>query len=191
MRKIILASTSPRRQELLKRIGLRFTIEPSDYEEDMTLDLPPRELAKFLSRGKAEAVAKRHKNAVVIGADTFVVFRNKLMGKPHSPAEAKKMLRMLSGKTNSIVTGLTVIDTASGKRISRSSEAKVSFRKMTAGEINGYVRSGEPLDKAGAYGVQDIGSIFIRKIEGDYSSILGLPVGTLTNILRQLGIKVL
>jgi septum formation protein len=191
MRKIILASTSPRRRAILKRTGLRFTIEKSDYEEDMTLKMSPRELAKFLSRGKAEAVAKHHKNAIVIGADTFVVFKNKLMGKPHMPANARKMLRMLSGKTNSILTGLTVIDTANGKTISRVSEAKVSLRKLTSKEIDAYVRSGEPLDRAGAYDIHERGSVFIRKIEGDYAGALGLPIGVLADILKKFGVEVL
>jgi septum formation protein len=113
------------------------------------------------------------------------------MGKPGSKAEAKKILRLLSGKTNSIITGLTVIDTASGKKISKVSEAKVSFRKILPREIDAYVRSGEPMDKAAAYGVQELGSIFIRKIEGDYSGIVGLPLGALAAILEKFGVKVL
>jgi septum formation protein len=190
MRKIVLASTSPRRKQLLKLTTLKFAVDPGDYEEDMSLKLPPRKLVKLLAQGKAEAVAKRHKNAIVIAGDTFVVFRNKHLGKPKSPAEARKMLRMLSGKTNSVVSALAVIDTKSGKKFTSVCEIKVTFRKMPPSEIDAYVRSGEPMDKAGAYAVQSIGSLFVKRIEGDYSGLVGMSLVDLGRILKKLGVKI-
>jgi septum formation protein len=188
MRKIILASTSPRRQDILERVGLKFVVEPSDYEEDMSLKMPPRELAKFLSRGKAEAVAKKHKDAIVIGADTFVVLGKELMGKAHTPAQAKSMLRKLSGKKHCVLTGLTIIDTKKKKSISRVSESFVYFKKLSTKEIDAYVGSGEAFGKAAAYAIQGRAAAFIRKTEGDFWGIVGLPVYELVWILKRLGV---
>ncbi len=189
--KIILASTSPRRKELLQKIGVKFKIKDSDYEENMKENLPPHALAKKLSRGKAEAVAKRHKNAIIIAADTIVVLDQEVMGKPHSPKEAKAMLKKLSGKTNLVITGFTVINTKTNKIISKSIETKVHMKKLNPKIINAYVKSKEPLDKAGAYAIQGLGSILIDKIEGDYSNIVGLPLAPLVVALKKFGVKVL
>ena len=191
MRKIILASTSPRRKALLAFTGLPFAVEESNYEEDMTLPLPPKKLAIFLSRGKAEAVARRHKNAIVIGADTFVVVGRELMGKARTPAEARLMLRKLSGRKTSAITAFTVIDTKSGRRVSKAVESLVYFKKFTARDIEGYIRSGESLGKAGAYTVQGLGGVLIRKIEGDFPGIVGLPIYALSETLKKFGISVL
>lgn len=190
-RKIILASTSPRRAALLKQLGLRFTIVPSRYEEDMRLKLKPKDLAKHLAFGKAQAVARRFKNAVVIAADTFLVFRGRLLGKPRSRREAKRMLEALSGKAHSVVTGFALMDTASGAAITEAVESRVYFRKLDPREIAAYVASGEPLDKAGAYGIQGLGGIFVKKIEGDYFNVVGLPIGVLVKRLREFGVRVL
>ncbi len=191
MKQIILASTSPRRKEILKKTRLKFKTVASDYEEDMSLKLSPKELAKKLSWGKANAVAKKYKNAIIIGADTFVVLKNELLGKPHIEIEAKKMLRKVSGKTLSIISGFTVIDSDSGKKISKAIETKVYIKKLTTREINGYVKSKEPLDKAGAFAIQDLGATFIKKIEGDYLNVIGLSLYELTKVLRKFGINVL
>jgi len=190
MRKIILASTSARRKELLAKTGLKFSVVSSDYEEDMTLKLPPRELAKVLSMGKAEAVAKKYKDAIVIGGDSFVVYRNHIWGKPHTPRRAKAMLRELSGKMNSVVTGFSIIDARTGKRVSRTVECKVFFRKMTDHEINAYVKTGEPLERAGAYSAQERGSVFVKKMEGSFSAAIGLPVRELVQELKKFGIEI-
>jgi septum formation protein len=190
MRKIVLASTSPRRQELLQKTGLRFTVDPGDYEEDMTLKLEPLELAKFLSRGKAESVAKRHKNAVIIGADTFVVYKKEVWGKPHTPRKAIAMLKKLSGKSHFIITGFTIIDTKTSRTTSRASISKVYFKKMPASEIRAYVRTQEPLEKTGAYAIQELGSAFIRRIEGDFFGAMGLPIFELTQELKKFGVDV-
>ncbi|MDA8431780.1 MAG: Maf family protein, partial [Nitrospiraceae bacterium] len=173
-RRIILASSSPRRKELLSLTGLKFTVDAGDYEEILTSSVPPRSLARRLSLGKAETVSRRYGNALIIAADTFITFRGNLLGKPHTPKEAGRMLRLLGGKTHSVITGFTVLDTASGKRRSRSVETRVRFRKLTPSEIRAYVRTGEPLDKAGGYAIQGIGSLLVREIEGDYFNVIGL-----------------
>ena len=186
MKKIILASGSPRRKELLTDAGIKFDIDVSDYKEDMTLDLPPHELAKYLSKGKADAVAGRHKNAIIVAADTFVVLKGEVLGKPHTKEKAKEMLKKLSGQTHSIVTGFTIIDTATGKTISEAHESKLYFREILLEEINEYVASGEPLDKAGAYAVQGGGGKFVEKIEGDYSNIIGIPMKAFLEKLEKI-----
>jgi len=191
MRKIVLASASPRRKDILGMTGLRFTVRASDYKEDLSLPLPPRELARFLSRKKAEAVARKQKKAIIIAADTFIVFNNRLLGKPHSDEEAGKMLRMLNGKAHSVITGFTIMDAANGKTVSRSIETKVYFRKLGKEEILSYVRSKEPLDKAGAYAAQGLGAAFIEKIDGDFFNVMGLPLCALTQGLKMFGIHVL
>ena len=191
MRKIILASTSPRRKELLAKTGLKFRVVPSDYEEDMSLKLPPKELAKVLSMGKAEAVAKKYKDAIVIGADSFISFHGHVLGKPHTRARAKAMLALLNGKMNEVVTGFSIIDTRTGKHISRVVVSRVYLRKMTGREIDAYVRTGEPLERAGAYSAQERGSVFVKKIDGDLFAAIGLPVYDLVSELRKFGVDML
>ena len=163
----------------------------SDYEENLSLSLRPRELARFLSRKKAEAVTHRYKNAIIIAADTFIIFKNKLLGKPHTDKEAAKMLNMLNGKTHSVITGFTIIDTGNNKKLSRSVETKVYFNKLSEEEINAYVRSKEPLDKAGAYAIQGLGAVFIERIEGDFFFFFGLPLCALTESLKKFEVSVL
>ncbi len=191
MRKIILASASPRRKEILKITGLNFAVCTSDYEEEINLPLRPRELARFLSRKKAEAVAHKYKNAVIIAADTFIVFKNRLLGKPRTDKEAEKMLGMLNGKMHSVITGFTIIDTANNKILSRSVETKVYFKKLGVEEISAYVSSKEPLNKAGAYAIQGLGAVFIKKIDGDFFNVMGLPLCALTESLKKFRVHVL
>ena len=186
MRKIILASGSPRRKELLADAGIKFDIDVSDYEEDMTLDLPPHELAKYLSLGKARTVAGRYKDAIIVAADTFVVLKGEVLGKPHTKEKAEEMLEKLSGQIHSVVTGFTIIDTATGKTISEAHESKLYFREILPEEIDEYVNSGEPLDKAGAYAVQGGGGKFVEKIEGDYTNIIGIPMKAFLERLKQI-----
>ena len=191
MRKIILASASPRRKEILKITGLNFAVCTSDYEEEINLPLRPRELARFLSCKKAEAVAHKYKNAVIIAADTFIVFKNRLLGKPRNEKDAGKMLRMLNGKSHSVITGFTIMDTGSNKTLSRSVSTMVYFKKLSREDIRAYVRTKEPLDKAGAYAVQGLGAVFIEKIDGDFFNVMGLPLCALTENLKKFGIYVL
>jgi septum formation protein len=188
---IILASASPRKKEILKKTGLKFKVYESDYEEKMDLGLKPHELARFLSREKARDVARRHRDALVIAADTIVVLRGRLFGKPRNEEQAKEMLRALSGKAHSVITGFTIIDTAGKKEISRSVESKVFFKRLSADEIETYIRSGEPLDKAGAYGVQGLGAVLVKRIEGDFFNVVGLPLNALAESLKEFGVNVL
>ncbi|MEK7540947.1 MAG: Maf family protein [Patescibacteria group bacterium] len=191
MKKIILASQSPRRKELLLQIGLDFEIDPSNYEEDMTLKMNPAKLAEHLSLGKARDVAKRYKDAIVISADTIVAVGNEVFGKPKTPERAKYMLEKLSGRAHSIITGFTIIDTKSSKQISNSVETKVYFKNLSEQEIDSYIATGEPLDKGGGYAIQGKAALFVEKIEGDYFNIVGLPILSLSEELKKFGINIL
>ena len=190
-RTIILASASPRRKEILEKTGLKFKVDESDYEEKTDPGLKPHDLARFLSREKARDVARRHRNALVIAADTIVVLRGRLFGKPRNEEHAKEMLKALSGKAHSVITGFTIIDTAGKKELSRSVESKVFFKRLSADEIEAYIRSGEPLDKAGAYGIQGLGAVMVKKIEGDFFNVMGLPLDALAESLKKFGVNVL
>lgn len=191
MKQIILASTSPRRKELMGKLGIPFVVKPSEYEENMKLKIPPKKLAKFLSLGKAKALAITNPNSIIIGADTFVVLGQKLLGKPHNEAEAKAMLKKINGKTLSIITGLSVLDSDTGRVVSQSTETKVFIKKLSKTEIENYVKTGEPLDKAGAFAIQGIGSLIVKKISGDYLGAIGLPLGVLAEELKKFGVTVL
>lgn len=189
MKKIVLASASPRRKEILALTGLRFSVEPSDYEEMLDHTVNPHVLAKRLSLEKARAVAGKYKDALIIAADTFIAFKGKLLGKPHTSKEALKMLTMLNGKSHLVITGYTVLDTGTGRKITRSAETKVWLKKMTAQEIDAYVATKEPIDKAGAYAIQGRGAVILKKIEGDYLNVVGLPLFDLADSLKKFGIK--
>ena len=191
MKTVILASASLRRKELLEKIGLKFEVEPSNYEEDISPKLKPRELAESLSFEKAKVAAGSHKNALVIAADTFIVFRGKILGKPQTETQAKKMLETINGKPHSVITGFTIIDTENNKAISKSVETKVYIKRLTPNEVDAYVKSGEPLDKAGAYAIQGLGSVIVEKIEGDYFNVIGLPLSALADSLKEFGINIL
>lgn len=191
MKRIILASASPRRKELLEKIGLKFEVEPSNYTEDMCSNLRPDELARAISREKAKVVASKHKNAIVIAADTFIVFRGKIMGKPSTEAEARGMLTTLKGKSHSVITGFTILDTDEKKVLSRSVETIIHVKNLTSEEIDAYVKSKEPLDKAGAYAIQGLGSVIVERIEGDYFNVMGLPLSSLAESLKEFGIHIL
>ena len=191
MRTIILASASPRRKELLERIGLKFEVEPSNYEEEMHSELEPHELAQKISLEKAKVVASKHKNAIVIAADTFIVFGGKILGKPHTENEARKMLKTINGKPHSVITGFSIIDTAKNKTLSKSVETKIYIRKLTTAEIDAYVKSKEPLDKAGAYAIQGLGAVIVERIDGDYFNVMGLPLSALMEALKEFGVNIL
>jgi len=187
-KKIILASASPRRKEILEKTGLQFIVDAGDYEEDLSLRMPARRLARYLSCEKAKAVAEKYKNAIIIAADTIISLDDKVFGKPHTNSEAIKMLNILNGRDHDVITGFTIMDTGEGQSVSRSVVTKVYFRKMTIREIEAYVRTGEPLDKAGAYAIQGIGAAIVKKIEGDYNNVVGLPVDALSRALRKFGV---
>lgn len=191
LRTIVLASTSPRRQELLKKIGLNFLVEFADIEEKLDRDLAPAKLAETISLEKARAVAPRYPDAIIIAADTFGVLQGKILGKPTSPEAARQMIREMSGRSHLVITGFTVLDTRTGRTITRSVETKVYFKKLRAEEINSYVNSGEPLDKAGAYAIQGLGAVIVKKIVGDYYNVMGLPLSALTESLNEFDIHIL
>ncbi len=188
MRRLFLASTSPRRLKLLTDAGFAFESVEPDYAEDMTRALPPAELVQFLSKAKAESIIGKVPKGVIVAADTFVVHEGKPVGKPHTAERAKEMLRLLRGSEHSIITGYAVIDRENGKEVAGSVEAHVRMRDMTDAEIDDYVATGEPLDKAGAYAIQGEGAKFIERIDGDFVTIVGLPVARITEILKEFGI---
>ncbi len=191
MKTIILASASPRRKELLEQIGLKFEVEPSNSDEHVDSAFEPHQLAISLSLKKAQLVARTHRSALVIAADTFVVLEGRILGKPRTETGARNMLEVISGKQHSVITGFTIIDTKSHKVLSRSVATEVYVKKLTSSEIDAYVKSKEPLDKAGAYAIQGLGSVIVEKIEGDYFNVVGLPLSALSESLKEFGIHIL
>ena len=185
---IILASQSPRRRELLEHMGIRdFRILVPDIDEHMDRDLHPAELVRQISAEKARAVAAQvGPDAIVIAADTVVALDGTVLGKPVDEADAVRMLSALSGRRHQVYTGFTVL--RGGEAHSESEETAVLFRQLTGEEIEQYVRTGEPMDKAGAYGIQGYGALFIEGIQGDYYNVMGLPVCRLGRVLKGLGV---
>lgn len=188
---IILASNSPRRRELLRQIGLAFTTDPAYVDERVLPGEQPEAYAVRVALEKARAVAQRSRTGIVVAADTIVVLGDAILGKPANAEDAMRMLEMLSGKMHYVITGLVVIDSQSGKTLARTAWTKVWFRKLTPEEIASYVATGEPLDKAGAYGIQEKGSLLVEKIEGCYFNVVGLPVSLLGKMLQVFGINIL
>jgi septum formation protein len=191
MKKIILASSSPRRKQLLESLGIKFHIAPSNIDEKLNPRLGPRKQAEELSRQKAEAIAHRFKDAIIIAADTMVVLDNELIGKPLSLAHGKQILKKLSGRDHVVVTGYTILDTATGKSITKSEETKMYLRKLSEKEIDAYIKKENILDKAGGYAIQGIGSILFERIEGDYFNAVGLPLCSVAQELKKFGILLL
>ena len=178
---IILASQSPRRQELLKLIGIPFAVRVADIDETLEPCAPEIAVAQ-LSRKKAEAVPHTA-DETVIGADTVVVLDGEILGKPADEADAFRMLRFLSGRRHQVMTGVTVLQ---GDRcVSVTEVTEVSFRELSDGEIRDYIATGEPMDKAGSYGIQSGGALFVDGIHGDYYNVVGLPVCRLHQILKE------
>lgn len=188
--KIILATTSPRRHGLALTMGLEFEIAPSNYEEDMSLKLEPKELVMRFANGKASDVAKRYKEGIVIGVDTIVVFNGKNIGKPKTKEEAFEMLKSYSGKKQYVYSGVCLIDCQTGKIINDCEITEVYFKKLDDKEISSYIETGEPMDKAGGYGIQGLSSIFIKKINGCYFNVMGFPVYNIYKNLKKLGINI-
>ncbi|MHC1755548.1 MAG: Maf family nucleotide pyrophosphatase [Methanosarcina sp.] len=191
MRRIILASASPRRKELLKQlIGDHFVIYPSSYEEPLQTELNPEELLMKHSVEKARDVAKHFNSGIIISADTSVICDGEILGKPNLPERAEKMLEKLSGRKIQVITGLTVLDLDSAQEISESESTNVWMAKISKEQISAYIRTGEPLDKAGAFAAQGKGAILVEKIEGDFFNVVGLPLFRLGKILERLGVSV-
>lgn len=181
---LILASGSPRRRELLDLMGLTYTVETPDVDESFSGR--PSETVMEISRRKAAAVAARHSDSIIIAADTLV-FADGALGKPHTPERAKEMLRSLAGNWHHVYTGITVINTRSGRILRNVDKTRVHLVPMTEQEIDSYVATGEPLDKAGAYGIQGMGGMFVDRIDGSYSNVVGLPMSMLRIMLAQVG----
>ncbi len=175
-KRLILASNSPRRIALLKTLGYPFDVVPHDTEESVSYDISPDELVLRLARQKAEDVAKRVENAVIIGADTIVLFNHCILGKPVDVSDALRMLSMLSDAEHEVLTGVCLVETPSKKKSLRFDRTQIRMKHITGEEISAYVKSGEPMDKAGAYAIQGMGSRFIEKITGSYTNVVGLPL---------------
>ena len=181
--KLILASASPRRQELLKLIGLPFVVRVADIDETMDLTRPAYDEVARVSRLKALAVERENPEDVVIAADTIVVCEGKVLGKPHSPEAARNMLRLLSGRDHQVMTGCTIL--RGEQAVSFTEVTDLHFRPLSDREIDRYVASGEPMDKAGAYGIQGGAALFCSHMAGDYYNVMGLPLCTLVQKLAQ------
>ena len=188
---IILASGSPRRRELLEQIGVKnYRIVSPGVDEHVEGDPAPAELVETLSRRKAEAVGQQAgPDALVIAADTVVALDGAILGKPHSREEAVSMLTALSGREHAVFTGITVL--RGDKTVTQHERTAVTFRALTGAEIDAYVATGEPMDKAGAYGIQGVGALLITGIAGDYFNVMGLPVCRLGRVLADFGVDTL
>jgi len=187
---LILASSSPRRQELLRMLGLPFTVITADIDETMDPRRGAEAEVARICRAKAAAVLpKTAPGDIVVAADTIVCVDDRILGKPHTEAEAAKMLRLLSGRTHQVRTGVTVC--TRDRAVTEVDVTGVRFRPLSEAEIAAYIASGEPMDKAGAYGAQGLASIFVEALHGDYFNVMGLPLCRLSQILKQFGIAVL
>ncbi|GIN71079.1 septum formation protein Maf [Bacillus sp. J14TS2] len=183
MRNLILASTSPRRKELLQKINIPFTTFSPNVDESISRNYPPEEMVMILSSRKANVAAQQFPSSTIIAADTIVVANEKILGKPTDRKEAKQMLWNLSGKRHFVYTGVTLINEQQIERFYE--KTAVDFWPLTDQEIEKYLDSGEPFDKAGAYGIQGLGSLFVKSIEGDYYSVVGLPISRLFRLLME------
>jgi len=181
---LVLASQSPRRKELLKRLNVPFEVIGSDIEEKFDLNLSPDQVAQSLAFQKASHIAKKYPNAQVIGADTIVVYENQILGKPHDENEAFQMISMLSGNTHHVITGVSIIN--SENQVTFYEKTEVTFWPLSEDEIKSYIQTGEPYDKAGSYGIQGLGSLFVKEIKGDYFNVVGLPIARLYRELKKL-----
>ena len=187
---IILASASPRRRELLERMGLNFTVRTASHDETMDPAADPADEVARVSLLKAQAVCPScAQEDIIIAADTIVVCDSTVMGKPHSEEAAYSMLRSLSGREHQVMTGLTVMQGKNAETVTVTTS--LHFRDLSDEEIRAYIATGEPQDKAGAYGVQGLAAMFVARLDGDYYNVMGLPVCTLATMLRKRGVRLL
>lgn len=189
MRNIILSSASPRRKELLRSLGLEFEVYIPDIDESALAGLPPDEQVRRLSLEKARAAEIRYPDRVIIAADTLVSIDGKTLGKPADYDEAFEMLFALSGRAHTVYSGVTVA--CGGARHTGAEKTRVSFRGLSADEIDRYIKSGEPMDKAGGYGIQGLGALLVSGIEGDFYNVMGLPLVLLSSLLSRVGVSLL
>jgi septum formation protein len=184
--RVVLASASPRRRQLLDLIGIAHEVRPANIDETMRPREAPRRHAERLAREKATAIAKRDPDLITIAADTIVVINRKVLGKPRDTDDAAQMLALLSGREHVVTTAVAV---SRGKKLrSAVEEVRVKFRRLRDDEIEAYIATGEPMDKAGAYGIQGYGATIVERIEGDYFAVMGLPIVRLIGLLRDVGV---
>jgi len=185
--RVVLASASPRRRDLLNLIGIAHEVRPANIDETVRPRESPRRYAERLAREKASAIASRDPDLITIGADTVVVIDRKVLGKPADTADAARMLRMLSGREHTVITAVAV---SRGRKLrSAIEEVRVKFRRLRDDEIDEYIAMGEPMDKAGAYGIQGYGATIVERIEGDYFAVMGLPLVRLVGLMRDVGVR--
>lgn len=195
-KKLILASSSPRRQELIGTLRLPYEIRVSDVNEDTEPGLKPHEIVEQLSSRKAQAVCEMYKqeertDGIVIGSDTIVVVDGEVLGKPKDKQDAFRMLNTLQGRKHEVYTGVACIDLGTGQHLVSHHVTSVYMKPLTPTQIERYIDTGEPMDKAGSYGIQGLGATIIERIDGDYFNVVGLPVSLLSDQLERLGIAVL
>lgn len=185
---IILASKSPRRRYLLQQAGLKFSVIPSDFDESSVKLSSPQSYVRRLAEAKAMDIARKYPDSWIIGADTIVFLDNTILGKPASRAEARTMLQSLSAKTHQVLTGYCICCKSLDRFFSATVTTDVCFKALTPREIDWYVNSGEPFDKAGAYAIQGIGTFLVKRINGSYTNVVGLPVCEVLEFLIQEGV---
>jgi len=191
---LILASASPRRKELIRQLGLPVEFAVNNADEWVQGNLPPEQVVERLAERKARAAYETigpRENAVVVAGDTIVVFGGEILGKPKDEDDAFRMLCLLQGKTHAVYSGISCIACADGKVLTGHSRTFVTMKPLSDAQIRRYIRTGEPMDKAGAYAIQGLGSAIVEKIEGDYFTVVGLPLAMLADMLAQLGVRVL
>ncbi|MBN2135491.1 MAG: septum formation protein Maf [Acidobacteria bacterium] len=192
MQKIYLASKSPRRKDLLEKIGLEHEQITIEVNEENSKDLPPNQLALENARKKAEALSEKLQTGIILAADTVVVLGdNTVLGKPVNKTDAARMLKLLQGNIHTVITGLALIDKEQGISLNAYDSTEVTFYPMTDEEIEWYVETGEPMDKAGAYGLQEKGMLFVQKVEGSATNVIGLPVQLLYQLFKKASIEIL
>lgn len=185
-KRFILASTSPRRTELLRKEGINFEVVVPENINEEQVSADPASHVLELSKKKAENVAKKVRDSIILGADTIVVLDGEILGKPKDSDEAFKMLKKLSGKEHEVYTGISLVNKEKGKVLSGYQLTKVKFNQLKDEEIKDYIDTGEPLDKAGAYGIQGMGNFLVEKIEGDLDNVIGLPLRKLEELLIKI-----
>lgn len=191
-RQIILASASPRRRELLSSLGANFVTQPSQAPEDVPADWTPEVIVEELALRKARSVLERRSGeGVIVGSDTIVVLEGTVLGKPTHEQDAARMLGMLQGREHVVYTGIACIDTESGRTDVRHRSTRVRMKTLSEQRIEDYVKSGEPMDKAGAYAIQGLGALIVDSIEGDYFTVVGLPLALLSEMLEGFGIDLM
>ena len=186
--RLILASKSPRRSELLKQAGLTFSVIPSDFDESTVALSNPDSYVRTLAESKALDISQKYPAAWVIGADTIVLIEHKILGKPDSRDEAFDMLRRLSGKSHQVLTGYCICSKNKNKFFSETVKTEVRFKKLNNTEINWYIQTGEPFDKAGGYAIQGVGTFLVKSINGSYTNVVGLPVCEVIEFLTKEGV---